>query len=47
MIARRNPNRAPLKPVVNIMPILLGLFSTTANKKPAYATARVQKVIRR
>jgi hypothetical protein len=47
MMARRNPNRAPIKPVVNTMPILLGMLSPPANKKPAYATAGVQKVIRR
>jgi hypothetical protein len=47
MSARRSPNSAPINPVVTIMPVLLGTFSPAANTKPAYATAGVQKVIRR
>jgi len=46
MMARRNPNKAPRNAVVIIM---LGedTFLPPVNKKPAYARARVQRIIRR
>jgi hypothetical protein len=45
MMARRNPNKAPKKPAVTISPSE-AKFLPPDNKKPAYASAGIQSIMR-